>query len=169
VLSEYRERSGQHVAALLGLTAVLALALGCVPLLGFLPLVLGVIAMRVIVVSPALFLMSRGRRLVSRWTLRLLVAATLAIGGVVIALVMSIPGLNAVAGSLWTVLVLGLAWWASRSYLLWQLGRERAGTPVGTAEVLVLAGTLTMAVLFSVALIGTVVAVWGFIESLLGA
>ena len=156
ILDEYAARSAERLWLHLLVLAIAGLVLGFVPLLGAACLAIGFIVFQWRVVTPALALLSRRRRMVARWTLRL-VTATL---GVVVGIGVTIASLAGVGGWVTSVgapLTLGLTWITARAYLLLQLGREHARRPVATAEMLLLACSLTFLVLATVAVAGLVV------------
>lgn len=151
LVDAYRTRSKERLAIHLLVLAVTGFVLGFVPLLGAVCLAVGFVLFQHRVVSPALALLSRRRRVVSRWTMRLFVATLGVVTSVFVTLV-SFFWAGGVATAIAAPTTLGLSWLFSRAYLLRQLSREREGTPVAGWEVGLLVASL-------VALVGAAVAV----------
>ncbi len=118
----------------LGMALLVSVIVTPLPMLSLLPQIGALIAFRFWVANPCLSLTSGKRRFVARWTLRLTTTWLLALGS----LALFMP----CAASVETVLLITLLWQVGRIYCLWQVGREREGTPVGSGEWLLLFASL---------------------------
>ncbi|MFW5920292.1 MAG: hypothetical protein ACOCUS_00530, partial [Polyangiales bacterium] len=157
VMDEYRARSRERIGLILGLASLASMLLGIVfPLLGVVAVPVALVAFRVMVVSPALYLMARRRRLVSRWTMRLAMTMAFSVAGAILTLLSTLPVIGGFVAAVAVPLVLAVVWYSGRAYLTWQLVRERKGVPVSWLEMGLLVGTL-LAVLFAAALLATLV------------
>lgn len=155
LVDEYAARSRERLALHLVALGAAGLVLGFVPLLGAACLAVGFVFFQLRVVTPALALFSRKRRAVARWTLRLL-TATLGVLSAIGLTIASLAGVGGLLTSIGAPLTLGVTWLASRTYLLVQLRRERAGTPVAGGEIALLVTSLAVLVLAAVAAVALV-------------
>lgn len=155
LVARARERSRSRLARVLLWLAVAGLLLGFVPLLGALAVAVGLAFHQVAIVAPALALLARPRRLVTRWTLRLLTATVGVVSGSLITLA-SFSGLGGFAAAIGAPLSVASVWLGSGAYLSWQLSRERAREPVAAPERWLL-GLSALLVVGSAVVVGAVV------------
>lgn len=143
--AEVAARSRERLYVHLGVLAVAGLVLGFVPLLGAATLAIGFVFFQLRVVTPALALLSRRRRLVARWTMRLFTATL----GVLSGLGVTIASLAGVGGWVTAIVApatLGVTWTAARAYLVWQMTRERERAPIAGLEVALLGSAIAAVV-----------------------
>lgn len=137
LLEDMARLSKDRFVLLLGIALGLSLA-SCVPGIGWLISFCGTfgafMGFRILVVNPALALMSKSRRRVANWTVRLILASVLAL----MSMLLVTPGASLLASGI----AVAVAWWSARAYILWQLRRERAGLPVQGSEYGILIGLL---------------------------
>lgn len=142
VLADMGRSSTERFWLVLAGTLLLSSAT-CVPGAGALVSVLGTfaafVAVRILVVNPALALMSSTRRRIANWTVRLSLALVLALTSILLVA----PGASLIGSAF----ALTTAWWVSRAYMMWQLRREQRSAPVKGPEYALLLGVLS--VLFS--------------------
>ncbi len=141
VADEVHERSRDRLVLTLGLLALAGLVLGFVPILGAVTLGVGFAYFQFRVVAPTLKLLSKRRRLVSRWTLRLFTAALALVSGFGVT-VASLMGIGGWVTAMVAPATLGLTWVVARAYLVWQMRREREREPIAAVEVAVLGGAV---------------------------
>ncbi len=156
LVEAYGTRSLEHLTLHLAVLAVTALVLGFVPLLGAVCLLAGFVVYQHRVVAPALALLSRRRRVVSRWTMRLFVATLGVVTSVTITLV-SFFWVGGLAAAIAVPGSVALSWLFSRRYLLRQLARERERLPVAAWELTLLvvsAALLSASAVVVAALVG---------------
>ena len=122
--------------------AAAQLLVGWFPLLGSGAVVLAAGAHRFLIVDPASAHLGTRRRLVTRWTIRLLVACFLALTLVVSELCTLIPGVSGGVKAFLAALQVDVMGVVSLRYIAWQVRREREGRPVSTFEWALLAGFL---------------------------
>jgi len=129
-----RARFHRRLWGILGFVALAQLLFGWFPLLGSAAVVGASALHRVLILDPASAHLGSRRRLVTRWTVRLGVGATVAFSLVLHELLVLLPGVAGWVKALLaaaTVEGLGLA---TLHYVDWQIRRERAGVPVAGAE-----------------------------------
>ncbi|MCC6647502.1 MAG: hypothetical protein IT374_18260 [Polyangiaceae bacterium] len=139
LVDEVASRSRERLLWHLGVLALAGLLLGFVPLLGAAAIGIGLMVFQLRVVTPALSLLSRRRRRVARWTLRLF-TSTLGLVSMVGVTLASLVGVGGWVTAPVAPLTVGVVWTLARSYLLWQLRREREGAPVSPLELALLGG-----------------------------
>lgn len=136
--------------------AVLAVGVAAVgaswfPVLTSLLLAAALVWLRMTLVRPALQLLTRPRRLVSRWTLRLAGSAYLAVAILLAELLTFVPGFGALAKVVLSASQVAVAGLVARRYLAWQTEREAQGLPVQAWEVALLATALLALLLIGIA------------------
>lgn len=156
--------------AVLAVAAATAIA-GWFPILTTVLLGAALVWIRVTIVAPALRLLSPGRRLIARWTIRLTGCAYLAVSLVLLELLTLVPVLGALAKILVSGLQVAFAGWFAQIYLGGQIRREADGKPIGFGEWLLLVavavGMLTAAIGAAYALVWIVHAL-GLAEAAVG-
>jgi hypothetical protein len=163
ILDEYAVRSSERLWLHLVVLALAGLVLGFVPLLGAACLAVGFVLFQLRVVTPALALLSRKRRLVARWTLRL-ATATLGVGVGIAVTIASLAGVGGWVTSVGAPVTLGLTWITARFYLLAQLRREHARRPIAAVEVVLLVGSIAFLTMATLAVVALVVGTVGLIQ-----
>lgn len=141
VADEVAARSRERLLLHLVVLALAGLVLGFVPLLGAATLAVGFVVFHLRVVVPALALLSRRRRLVARWTMRLFTATLGVVSGLGVTLA-SLAGIGGWVTAAVAPATLGVTWTAARAYLVWQMRRERERSPVAALEVALLASAV---------------------------
>jgi hypothetical protein len=142
------QRRGRMTTVIAAASAGLAqLVVGLIPLADVL-VALGVAAwLRLAILGPATAIMSPKRRVVTRGTARMMVAALLAFA-LVLSTVLTIFGpLGLVAKVLLAAMQVFVGTSAITRYTQMQLGRESAGRPVAAVEIVLLAAVLLLLVL----------------------
>lgn len=150
-----RERGHRRLLGIALAVGAAHLVLGWVPLAGALILLLATAWIRVGILQPTSALLSPRRRVLTRWTARLVMAAALALTVIAIEALTLVPVLGlpikAVLGAGEVVFVA----WAVTAYAHWQLDREAAREPIAAGEWLVLglcfAAVVTAALLLALA------------------
>lgn len=128
-------RSAVRLGVAVVLVTVGALAASLLPLANSVLLALALVWVRLTVVRPALRLLTPRRRLVSRWTLRLVTACSLAACVVLLESLTLLSVVGAPFKAVVSALEVGLAGALSRRYLAWQAEREDRGESVAVWEV----------------------------------
>ena len=145
---------------MIGVTVAVGLAqllLGWLPLVGALALLGAAAWIRVGILQPTSALLSPRRRVLTRWTARLVMAAALAATVIAIEALTLVPVLGLPAKALIGAAEVALAAWAVTAYVHWQLRREARGQPVEGWEWAVLiaavaglvAAVVTLALVFA--------------------
>jgi hypothetical protein len=156
---------------LLGLAVAVGLAqllLGWLPLVGALALVLAAAGIRVAILAPTSALLSPRRRVLTRWTARLLMAAAVAATVIAVELLTLLPVLGlpikAVIGAAEVAIMAS----AVTGYVHWQLRREAAGQAIAAWEWVILALAFAALVTSVVTLALVFVAIAAAFDSILG-
>lgn len=160
-----RARFHRRLWGILGFVAISQLLFGWFPLLGSAAVVGAAALHRMLLLDPASAHLGSRRRLVTRWTVRLGVGATVAFSLVLHELLVLVPGVAGWVKALLaaaTVEGLGLA---TLKYVTWQIERERAGVPVAKTEWVVVFGSLG---LLGAATASFALAVWWVVDRLGG-
>ncbi len=148
-----------------GLTQLL---LGWLPLVGALALVLAAAWIRVGILQPTSAMLSPKRRVLTRWTARLLMAAAVAATVIVTEALTLLPVVGLPVKALLGAAEVALAAWAVAGYVHWQLRREAAGRPIEGWEWAILAFALATMIAAVLALALAFVALASAFDALLG-
>ena len=157
IADEYTARSRERLYIHLVVLALAGLVLGFVPLLGAATLAVGFLFFQLRVVTPALALLSRRRRLVARWTMRLFTATVGVVSGLGVTIA-SLAGIGGWVTALVAPLTLGVTWTSARAYLVWQLRREQERAPIAGLEVALLVSAVAAV---GIAVVSSVGLLWG--------
>lgn len=156
---------------LLGVAVAVALAhlfLGWVPLIGALVLVIAAAWIRVGILQPTSAMLSPRRRVLTRWTARLLMAAAVAATVIVTEALTLLPIVGLPIKALLGAAEVALAAWAVTGYVHWQLRREASGQAIANSEWLIL-GFAVAALIASVVMLALAfVALASAFDTLLG-
>jgi hypothetical protein len=122
--------------------AVSHLLLGWIPLVSALVLVLSAAWIRIGILQPTSALLSPRRRVLTRWTARLLVAAAIAGTVIVTEALTLLPVVGTVIKAILGAAQVGFAAWAVTAYVHWQLRREAQNRPIASWEWVLLVGAI---------------------------
>lgn len=168
LLAEVRKRGRVQVVGIALAVGAAHLVLGWVPLLGALALMLAAAWIRVGIAQPASALLGPRRRVLTRWTARLVMAAALAVTVIIVEALTLLPVFGLPIKALISSAEVVIVAWAVAAYVHWQVEREAGQLPIGTWEYVALGlcvGALLGAVLaLALALAGLAAA----FDSLLG-
>ena len=156
---------------LLGLALSVGLAqllLGWLPLVGALALVLAAAGIRVLILQPTSALLSPRRRVLTRWTARLLMATAVAGTVIAIEVLTLLPVIGLPIKALLGAAEVALAAWTVTAYVHWQLRREAAGQAIEAWEWAILAAAVALLLASVVALALVFVALASAFDSLAG-
>ncbi|WP_146157758.1 hypothetical protein [Enhygromyxa salina] len=149
---------GRGRRQLIGIAVAVGLAhllLGWVPLIGALVLLVAAAWIRVGILQPTTAMLSPRRRVLTRWTARLVMAAALAVTVILTEALTLIPVLGLPAKAVIGAGEVAIAAWAVTVYVHWQLRREAASRPIASWEwvvlVLCFAGLVASVILLALA------------------
>jgi hypothetical protein len=163
---EARGRQG-----LLGLVLAVGLAhllLGWVPFVGALALLLAAAWIRVGILGPATSMLSPRRRVLTRWTARLVMGAALAVTLVTTEALTLVPVIGLPVKAVLGAAEVALAAWAVATYAHWQLRREAAGEAIEAWEWLILGAAFALLITCVIGLALAFIALASALESVLG-
>lgn len=129
-----RDRGRRHLLFIAIGVGLAHLLLGSLPLLGAGVLVIAAVWIRVGILQPASAVLDARRRVLTRWTARLVVAIALALTVVVTEALTLIPMLGPIAKSIISAGEVAIAAAVVTRYVHWQVDREAAGTPIAAWE-----------------------------------
>lgn len=133
-----RDRGRRRLLAIVLAVALAHLLLGWIPLVGAVALVLAAAWIRLGILQPVSAMLSPRRRVLTRWTARLVMAAALALTVIAVEALTLLPVLGLPIKALLGAGEVALAAWAVTAYVHWQLEREAAGAALAAWEWLVL-------------------------------
>ena len=164
------ERRGQWgLIALIVIVAVVHLILGWVPLLDALVIAGAAIWIRIGLLNPVTHTLSPRRRLLTRWTARLLMGSFLAFTLVFSQLLTLLPFISLPAkAALGAIEVAGAAGIVT-AYTHWQLRRERDGRDVAAWEWVLLVGSVVTLLLMVAALTYAIIMLVGTLDAWISA
>jgi hypothetical protein len=136
--SELRERGRRRLVAIILAVGLAHLLLGWIPLAGAVVLVLAAAWIRLGILQPISAMLSPRRRVLTRWTARLVMAAALAVTVIAVEALTLVPVLGLPIKALLGTGEVAIAAWAVTAYVHWQLEREAAGEAIASWEWLVL-------------------------------
>ena len=149
---QIRERGKRQLLMIAAGVGVAHLVLGSFPLLGALVLIAAAAWIRVGILQPVSAMLSPRRRVLTRWTARLVIAAALAIAVIATELLTLVPLLGPIAKSIIGAAEVAIAAWAVTRYVHWQLDREAVDQPIEAWEYIVLVACIVGLVASVVAL-----------------
>lgn len=150
------ERGDQSVAGIAIAVGAAHLLLGWLPLVGAVALIAAAAWIRIGVLEPASRLLSPKRRVLTRWTARLLMAAVVAVTVIVGEALTLIPVVNLPIKAALGAGEVALCAWAVGRYAHWQVEREARGQAIGLGEWLLLAGAVGLLLASVVALVAAI-------------
>lgn len=148
--AQVREQGKRQLWLIVAGVGLAHLVLGSLPLLGALVLLLAAAWIRVGILQPVSAMLSPRRRILTRWTARLVVAVALALTVIATELLTLIPVLGPIAKAVISAAEVAIAAWAVTRYAHWQLDREAADAPIEAWEIVVLVASM-------LALVGAVI------------
>lgn len=160
-------RGRRHLIGVVIAVALAQLLLGWLPLVGALALIGAAVWIRIGILQPTSALLSPRRRVLTRWTARLVMAAALAATVIAIEALTLIPVLGLPAKALIGAAEVALAAAAVTAYVHWQLRREAQGHEVAAWEWAVLIAAVASLVAAVVILALAFAALAGAIQTLL--
>ena len=147
-----RDRSRRQLLLIALAVGLAHLVLGSLPLLGAGVLVLAAVWIRVGILQPASAVLGAHRRVLTRWTARLVVAIALAFTVVATEALTLIPMLGPIAKSVISAAEVVIAAGAVTRYVHWQVDREAAGKAIATWEIAALVACIVTLIFALVAL-----------------
>jgi hypothetical protein len=160
-------RGRRHLIGVAIAVALAQLLLGWLPLVGALALIGAAVWIRIGILQPTSALLSPRRRVLTRWTARLIMAAALAATVIAIEALTLIPVLGLPVKALIGAAEVALAAAAVTAYVHWQLRREAQGQAIEAWEWAVLVAAVASLVAAVVILALAFAALAGAIETLL--
>ncbi|KIG19244.1 hypothetical protein DB30_03800 [Enhygromyxa salina] len=148
---EVRGRGRRQLIGIAIAVGAAHLLLGWVPLIGALVLLIAAAWIRAGILQPTTAMLSPRRRVLTRWTARLVMAVALALTVIVTEALSLIPVLGLPVKAVISAGEVAIAAWAVTTYVHWQLRREAMPRPIASWEWVVL-------VLCFAALIASVIA-----------
>lgn len=153
--NEVRERGRRHLFGIALAVGAAHLLLGWMPLIGALVLLAAAAWIRVGILQPTSAMLSPRRRVLTRWTARLVMATALALTVIVTEALSLVPVLGLPVKAVISAGEVAIAAWAVTAYVHWQLRREAEPRPISSWEWVVLAlcfaGLITSVVLLALA------------------
>jgi hypothetical protein len=165
---ELEARGRRRLWAVVIAVGLAHLLLGWMPLVGALALVLAAAWIRVGILQPSTAVLSPPRRILTRWSARLLMAAALAVTVTVTEALTLLPVIGLPAKAAIGAAEVALAAWAVTAYAHWQLRREAARQGIETWEWLILAFAFALLIAAVVGLALAFIALAAALDSLLG-
>jgi len=163
-----QNRGRRHLLGVAVGVGVAHLLLGWMPLVGALVLLAATAWIRVGILQPASRLLSPKRRILTRWTARLLIGVTLALTLIATEALTLLPGLGLPIKAVLSAGEVALSAWAATRYVHWQVEREAHGQAIETWEWLVLGLALALLLAAVVALALAFIALISAFDSLAG-
>lgn len=130
-----RDRSRRQLLMIALAVGLAHLILGSLPLLGAGVLVLAAVWIRMGILQPASAVLGARRRVLTRWTARLVVAIALALTVVATEALTLIPMLGPIAKSVISAAEVVIVAGVVTRYVHWQVDREAAGEAIAAGEI----------------------------------
>ncbi|PRQ02315.1 hypothetical protein ENSA5_24060 [Enhygromyxa salina] len=138
LVAKVRERGHRQLFGIALAVGVAHLLLGWMPLIGALVLIVAAAWIRVGILQPTSAMLSPRRRVLTRWTARLVMAAALALTIIATEALTLLPVVGLPIKALLSAGEVAIAAWAVTTYAHWQLRRESEQLPIAIWEWVVL-------------------------------
>lgn len=139
LVGDVRERGRRQLLGIALAVGAAHLLLGWMPLIGALVLVVAAAWIRVGILQPTSAMLSPRRRVLTRWTARLVMAAALALTIIATEALTLLPIVGLPVKAVLSAGEVAIAAWAVMTYAHWQLRRESERLPIAVWEWVVLA------------------------------
>ena len=166
--SDIESRGRQRLLGIVVAVGLAHLLLGWMPLVGAMVLVLAAAWIRVGILAPTSAMLSPRRRVLTRWTARLVMGAALAATVIVTEALTLLPVVGLPVKALISAGEVALAAWAVAAYVHWQLRREARQQAIEAWEWLVLGAAFVLLITCVIGLGLALIALASAFDSLLG-
>jgi len=166
--SHIESRGRQRLVGIAVAVGAAHLLLGWMPLVGALALILAAAWIRVGILAPTSAMLSPRRRVLTRWTARLVMGAALAATVVVTEALTLLPAVGLPIKAVISAGEVALVAWAVAAYVHWQLHREARRQPIEAWEWVVLGAAFALLVTCVIGLALAFIALASAFDSVLG-